>query len=140
MQVPECLDNISPTWAMILREHEADEIVDYVFDKRGKHTNVSNMHSVTSDKYLDMDNFACCIVGECWLGSKAYQELDNGERCNECTTFSMMFPDRLAEMIEDIDREDEPDDSYLSSDIQDFCNHIKKKHPELIRGKEECKT
>ena len=114
MNVPECLDNLSPTWASILRDNEADEVVGYTFDSAGEALEYQDrMGEIPNAMKYDIDNFACCIVGECYLGDNGYQQATHDKYCGTCTAFSMSLPDRLADIIEDIDEGYDGDDSLF---------------------------
>ena len=132
--VPECLNNISPKWASILRQYDMEDIVENMFELN----NINNAYEKDDDEHLphdlptlDIDQFASCIVGEAYHLTNVYEHNANHEGCDECTQIAQKFPQIMGSIAFE-----EEDEIVMVDTIQEFCDHVKENHKELIKN--EC--
>jgi len=147
MNVPSCLKSISPRWATILEMYGIDEIINGVFPPDNSFIDIEDENEIYKRQrqgnvdILDISQFSCCIVGEAHnlRNFKPDRTAENPQvneyDCHECENMSYNFYNMMVDMEDD-------DTMYSDEDFEDnievFCEHIKDKHPELIKTQEKC--
>ena len=136
--IPKCLANISPNWHEILTKHGFNEVIGKAY-MRGSLDQVEQ-HDYDTVEVFDINDNACCIVGEAHRLSADYciDNEEDTEECDECHDMSMRLyrvfqPDYVfPNGGEETDFTKGHDEETLVTNIKEFCEHIKYTHPELI--------
>lgn len=147
MNVPDCLTNISPRWAKILKTYSIGEIINGTFTP----DNVAIPNDDNNSLYeleqkgtqiARIGDFSCCIVGEAHLFDTENDSMvgNRYKDCGTCYSFSMAFCTEL-EALDDGSDSSEALESMLceyEDRLELFCEHIGDEHPELIKNQGEC--